>query len=178
MFSFNQSDFKRNKNSCWLSSQIIGLHNNVLKTPITQPILDRIEKYMREEDKRPMGLAWLTIKAWLDRIERYTQVVLKKPVRKVIFDFWSPEFYKLLDAGWVISVTINTGTKFHSDRKTGKPIVWTYIQRKWGHAIGLYKKDWKYYFLNSRWTTNQSREVDMKVVWLFRWWDCGALLPM
>jgi len=57
MFSFNQSDFKRNKNSCRLSSQIIGLHNNVLKTPITPQVLDRVEKYIREEDKRPMGLA-------------------------------------------------------------------------------------------------------------------------
>ncbi len=181
MYSFNQRDFKRNINSCWLAGQIIQYANNIAKEPITQELLDSVEDYVYNDYTQPMPLNWLSIIGWLKRISWRANVRMDKKTKYRLFSFWGEIFNMYMDAGYVISVALNVTQEFMDDWKSWKDIDRDYTGWKviGSHVIDTYRKDWVDYLLNSRDPATNIRKVNLECKWLFKDWEkCGLLLPL
>jgi len=170
MFSFNQSKFKRNTKNCWFASSLNMVANNVWKHEISDQVAREIEQ--KAYDQFTMPKSGLTIKWWIDRISKLTDT------RQRTFPFGGILFRKYLNSWYVISCTIEVNDIFIQQRWSGWVITWWDGKNKWGHAICIFKKDGKYYFLNS-WSWDNVREIEsLDIPNVFKKREnCGVLLP-
>lgn len=170
MFSFNQSKFKRNTKNCWFASSLNMVANNVSKQPITPECAWDIEQ--RAYNQFTMPVSGLTIKWWVDRISKLTNTIART------FPFGGILFRKYLNDWYVISCIIEVNDTFRNQWRDGGIITWWDGKNKAGHAICIFKKNGKYYFLNS-WNGNNVREIaSLEIPNVFKTREnCGILLP-
>lgn len=162
MYSFKQKNFKYNKNNCWFASALIMEANNKTKKPITLQYALDIEQQAYDIFVMPKN--WLTIKGWLDRVGKLTFSNTR------LTAFWSGVFNMYLNKGYVLNTNIIINENFMNEWNSGKLIVWSESKVIWSHVICIYKKDWKYYFVNSWYGDNRDiRE--------FKWLDLDIFKP-
>jgi hypothetical protein len=119
----------------------------------------------------PLSNIGSSSKKWFERVIPYARKYCKKSLVTVEYEIWTPWFERVLDNWNVLCVSIWVADQFKSLWRNSNKIEWDLSKerKKTGHSICIFKKDWKYYFLNSRyWDDRDIKEVDMKTVWLFK----------
>lgn len=168
MYSINQNIFKFQDWVCRLTSAIHMVYNNILKKPITE--IEDIERFAKEENNRPMSSVWCQIACGLNVMMPYTKKYHKKLPKTMECELFSNTFELHINKWRCIAININSSKEFQTMRKTKNKIEWdlSWVKKNW-HWLCIFKKDWKYYLLNSwYWDSRDIKEVDINTKWLFK----------
>jgi len=168
MYTINQNIFKFQDWVCRLVTALHMLYNNVLKKPITE--IEDIERFATTERKVPMLRTWAPLKSWLNIVIPYAEKYHNKKVISAKCKLFWKIFESHLNKWRCIWVNINSSKEFQTMRQTKNKIEWDFsLSKPAGHWLCIFKKDWKYFLLNSWfWDSRDIKELDINTKWLFK----------